>query len=116
MVAPFPLNDKVTIQRRVMTKDPAYGTEVQSWEPVATNIWANVQDVLPSRAERVENGLRYATQSARLRIRKGRVIEPDMRVILHGRGDRPMKIVSGPALLDDRMNVEFMLEGYANGR
>lgn len=116
MVAPFPLNDKVTIERRVVGRDPQYGTEVEAWEVVAGNIWANVQDVLPSRAEKVENGLRYGTQAARLRIRKGRVIEPDMRVILHGRGNRPMKIVAGPAMLDDRINVEFMLEGFSNGR
>lgn len=116
MVAPFSLNDKVTIERRVVARDPQYGTEIEAWEVVAGNIWANVQDSLPSRAEKTENGLRYATQTARLRIRKGRVIEPDMRVILHGRGNRPMKIVAGPALLDDRMHVECMLEGYTNGR
>lgn len=116
MTAQFRLDDKVTIERKTKARDPEYGTEIDSWEVVAQRIWANVQDVLPSRGEKVENGLATATQPARLRIRKFHVVTPDMRVTLHGRfGDRVMQITAGPALMDDRMHVECMLEGYANG-
>lgn len=115
MVAPFPLNTKVSIEKPVESKDPKYGTRSTEWVTVATRIWANLQDTLPSRAEKSENGLRTATQSTRLRIRVGRTIEPKMRVILHGRGDKIMQIVSGPAILDGRMFQECMLEAYTDG-
>lgn len=116
MAAPFRLDDKVTIERKVKQKDPAYGTEVEAWEVVALRIWANVQDVLPSRAEATENGLAIAKKPARLRIRKSHIVTSDMRVTLHGRfGERVMQIVAGPALLNDRMHIEMMLEGFGNG-
>lgn len=111
---PFQLNDKVTIERRVLARDPEYGTEVESWEPIAARIWANVQDVLPSRAEQTNNGLRTGNQQARLRIRK-RDVQLTDRVRLHSRGDKIMQVISGPALLDNRMFIEVMLEGYSHG-
>jgi len=116
MAALFRLDDKVTIERKTLQRDPEYGTESDSWEIVAPCIWANVQDVLPSRGEKTDNGLATATQPARLRIRKFHFVTPEMRVTLHGRfGDRVMQIVAGPALMDDRMHVECMLEGYSHG-
>lgn len=114
MAAPFKLDEKVTIEKPTKVRDPAYNTLVEGWEPVAENIWANAQDVLPSRGETVTNGLATSTKSTRLRVRKHHQLAPDMRVTLHGRfGDRVMRIVSGPALLDDRDHIECMLEGYA---
>jgi SPP1 family predicted phage head-tail adaptor len=110
MAAPFMLDTKVTIERKTADQDPDYGTPIEAWTPVASRIWANVQDVLPSRAERTTNGLQVASQQARLRIRKQHQVTPDMRVILHGRDDKVMQIIAGPALLDDRMHQEFMIE------
>lgn len=116
MVAQIKRDDRVTIERKVKVRDPEYGTAVEGWEVVAPQIWANAQDVLPSRAEKTSNNLVTATLSTRLRILKGHIVTPDMRVTLHGRfGGRVMQIVSGPALLDDRMHNEFMLEGYSHG-
>lgn len=116
MVMQIRRDDRVTIEQKVKVRDPEYGTEVEIWEVVAGPIWANVQDVLPSRAEKTANNLATATQSTRLRMLRGHVVAPDMRVTLHGRfGNRVMQIVAGPALLDDRMHNEFMLEGYSHG-
>lgn len=116
MVMQIRRDDRITIEQKVKVRDPEYGTEVDNWEVVARQIWANAQDVLPSRSEKTSNNLATATQSTRLRILKVHTASADMRVTLHGRfGDRVMQIVSGPALMDDRMHNEFMLEGYSHG-
>ena len=113
MAAPFKLDDKVTIEKPTKVRDPVYGASAEGWELVAESIWANAQDVLPSRGEVVTNGLATSTKSTRLRVRKHHQLAPDMRVTLHGRfGNRVMRIVSGPALLDDRDHIECMLQGY----
>jgi SPP1 family predicted phage head-tail adaptor len=116
MAAPFALDTKVTIERKTTQRDPDYGTVIEAWVIVADHIWANVQDVLPSRsAEFTSNGLRTAKQTSRLRIRKQHQVTAEMRVTLHGRfGDRVMQIIAGPALMDDRAHTEYMLEGYTS--
>lgn len=114
MTAPFKCDEKVTIEQDVGTTDPAYGTAVESWVPVLTKYWANVQDVLPSRAESTSNGRGQTVQRSRLRMRGAGGVSGKMRVILHGHGDRMMQIIAGPALLDDRVHYEFQLESYGN--
>lgn len=114
MAAPFRKDETVTIERRTGATDPDYNTQIDAWEVVAAGVWANVQDVLPGRAESTKNGLAIATQQTRLRISINHAITPAMRVTLHGKGDRLMQIISGPAMLDDRMHMEFMLEGYSS--
>jgi SPP1 family predicted phage head-tail adaptor len=115
MTAPVRLNERATIQQRVPGRDPEYGTEFDAWVTIAERIWCEAQDVLPSRAEKVQEGRQVATSTTRLRIRKQIAIGPDMRVILHGKGDRIMEVISGPAQLDDKIHVECMLEGYGDG-
>lgn len=115
MAATFTTDDKVSVERLAGTTDPDYGTPIESWVSVAANVWANVQDELPSRAEGTENGLQLAVKRTRLRLRNNSAITPSMRVILHGRfGDRVMQIVAGPALLDDRDFSEYHLEGFSS--
>jgi head-tail adaptor len=115
MAAAFRLDDKVTIERKTVARDPDYGTEVESWAPVATRIWANVQDVLLSRtAESTTNGLRVGAQRTRLRIRNNASVTATMRVTLHNKDNRVMQIIGGPAMLDDRVHTEFLLEGYSS--
>lgn len=109
------LNERATIQRRAVGRDPDYGTQVEAWVTVADRIWCEAQDVLPSRAEKVESGRQVATSQTRFRIRRQIAIGPEMRVILHGKGDRVMQVIAGPAQMDDKTHVECMLEGYGNG-
>jgi head-tail adaptor len=109
------MDEQCTIEQRAVERDPNYGTEVEGWEVVAAKVWCNAQDVLPSRAESTSNGIRTATKQTRLRIQIDDRITPEMRVTLHGKGDRLMQIISGPAFLDDRRHIEFMLEGYSHG-
>lgn len=109
------LNERATIERRVAEQDPLYGTPTQTWTAVASRIWVEVQDVLPSRAESTENGARLGVKRARLRLRMQIPITADSRVVLHTRGDRVMQVISGPALLDDKLHVECMIEEVGNG-
>jgi len=115
MTAAFRLDEQVTIEGRAVQKDPEYGTEIEDWLPLAPNIWANAQDQLPSRGESTANGVATTVTRTRLRIQNDARITTAMRVTLHGKGDRVMQIIAGPALLDDRRHVEFMLEGYSHG-
>jgi len=118
MTAAFRLDEQVTIEQRTVEKDPDYGTDIEgseAWLPVAVAVWANAQDQLPSRGESTSNGLATAVTRTRLRIQSDSGITTAMRVTLHGKGDRLMQIIAGPALLDDRRHVEFMLEGYSHG-
>jgi len=112
MTAPFRLDEQVTIEQRVVGQDPDYGTPIESWEVVAAAVWCNAQDQLPSRGESVSNGLATSVTRTRLRIQNDDRITTAMRVILHGKRDRVMQIIAGPAQLDDRRHTEFMLEGF----
>ena len=115
MTAPFRRDELVTIEQRTATRDPDFGAEVESYTLVADGVWAYVQDILPlARSDAAVHGLDVALTRARLRIPvDGRVL-PGMRVTLHGRGERQMKIIAGPSLLDDRRHAEYLLEGFSS--
>lgn len=117
MAVPFKTDEKVTIQRNIAPVDPEYGTpaEIEEWVVVLDRYWANVQDELPSRAETTESGLNRSVKRSRLRMRGAGAVTGTMRAILHSRGDQVMQIISGPAMLDDRVHYEFRLEAYPNG-
>ena len=72
--------------------------------------WAEVQDMLPSRGERVTGGINMASRPARVRMRYRTDITPDMRFVM---GERVMQIVSGPAVVGNREALEFMVEDYS---
>ena len=103
------LRDRITFQRKVAdTSFTSAGKE--SWEPVATNIPAEVQDVLPSRGERLSEGMVTATRPARITIRYRADITADMRIIF---GTRTLEIIGGPAVLGNRDGIELMAADYA---
>lgn len=113
MAAPFACDEKVTIQHDTGTSVDSYGAHVPAWTTLLDNYWANVQDILPSRAESTANGLAMGVQQSRLRMPGAGTVTATMRAVLHNRGDRVMQIIAGPALLDDRVHYEFMLEFYS---
>lgn len=118
MTAAYRKDEQVTIEQRTGARDPDYGTEIAGsagWEVVADHAWANVQDQLPSRGEATANGMTTAVTRTRLRIEIDERITTAMRVTLHSRGGRVMQIIAGPAELDNRRDVEFLLEGYSHG-
>lgn len=103
------LNRRITIERPV----PAAGIESAgkgSWVLVAT-VWAEVQDRLPSRGERLDGGINIAARPARVRMYWRADITAAMRFVMDG---RVMQIVAGPAELGFREGLEFMVEDYSS--
>lgn len=102
------LDRRITFQRKV-ANDSLTSAGKETWEPVAT-VWAQVQDVLPSRGESLANGLTIEKRPSRVRIRYREGITSDMRIIY---GTRIMEIVAGPAELGRRDGLELMAEEYS---
>lgn len=114
------LNRRIKIQKKSTTNEAEYGTEVITWITHAT-VWANVQDVLPSRSESSESGMRSAdglvkirtsTGLTRIRIRYLATVTSDMRIMLTDRSNKILQIVSGPAEMGQREGMEIMAESY----
>lgn len=109
-----PMDRRITLQSRSVTQDPDYGTDVITWVTFGpARMAAQVQDVLPSKAETQAQGLRQSVRPARVRIRYLAGITSSMRVILHGTPDRTLQITAGPAELGRRDGVELMVEEYS---
>ena len=111
---PYKLNRKITIEQKTVTTDPDYGTEVITWTTFADNIWADIQDVLPSKSESVKQGLRIDTKQKRVRIRHRFGITSDMRVVIHGTSGATCQIVASPAEMYNRRLIEFVVEAYSS--
>ena len=112
MVAPFKCDEKVTIEHDIGGVDPDYGTPVPNWVPLLDRYWASVQDVLPRHAEAADNGLLTSVRRAHLRMQGAAAVTTRMRAVLHSRGGVVMKIIAGPAQLDDRVHYELQMEAY----
>lgn len=108
------LNRQITISRKQVTQDATYGSEVVTWVPlvaeagsptVAVKFWAEVMDMMPSRAEAVTQGLTVARNQTRIRLRWRGDIDSSMRVTVHGDSDVVHQIVGGPAEIQGRKNM-----------
>ncbi len=104
------MDTRIRIERKAVTRDAQYGTEVLTWAPFAC-VWAEVKDILPSRAERQAESIQIGRRPARLRIRYLAGLAADMRVIIDS---RVHQIISGPATLGRREAMEFMVEEYSS--
>lgn len=102
------LDQRIRFERKGAGRDPVYRTPLPGWTEVAT-VWAQVQDVLPSRGETLSEGISIARKPARVRIRYRSGITSEMRVI---HGTRVMQIVAGPAKLG-RDGLEMICEDYS---
>lgn len=107
------LDTRIRIERRSVTQDPTYGTDVVTWVPLAT-VWAEVKDVLPSRqqAEQTRAQLQVATQRSRVRMRYRTDVDSSMRCVI---GGLLHHIVSGPAEIGRHEYVELQIERYSTG-
>lgn len=99
--------DRVRIERPV-SDDTLDGAGSGSWELVG-EVWADIEDALPSRGERLANGINVAARPARVRMGYREGITPNMRLV---KGARIMQIVAGPAELGNFDGLEFMVEDY----
>ena len=112
-MTPGQLDRRITIERKTVTQDADYGTEAITWTTFAARISAQVQDVLPSKSESVQQGMRVATRPARVRIRYRTGITSDMRIVVHGATDRTMQITGGPAEIGRHEWIEMTCEEYS---
>ncbi len=103
------LKHRIDIERPV-ADGSIEGAGDGTWELVAKGVRAEVQDALPSKAERLDSGINVASRPARVRMRYRPGITPDMRFVM---GERVMQIVAGPAELGTREGLEFMVVDYS---
>jgi SPP1 family predicted phage head-tail adaptor len=101
-------NRRIRIERPV-ADDSLDGAGSGSWSLVK-EVWAEVEDVLPSRAEKLAQGINVASRPARVRFLYRTDVAANMRFVI---GDRIMQIVAGPAVLGNREELEFMVEDYS---
>lgn len=102
------LRDRVRFERKVA--GGGFGRAgKEPWEEVAT-VWAEVQDTLPSRSERTDDGLPLATRTARVRVRWRPDFTSAMRIV---HGDRIMEIIAGPAVIGHRDGLEMVAQDYS---
>lgn len=104
------LNSRISIFGVGVVDDPDYGPQPGQPIVVASRIPAEVQDVLPSKAESVQDGLALAKNRTRIRMRYRTDIDSSMTVTVHGAVERTLEIIGGPAILGNRTGIEIMCE------
>ena len=108
-------NRKIQIIAPPTGQDAEYGTPTGDWVVVCTP-WAWIQDELPSKETKRESndgGIRVGERPTRIRIRWRSDITADMRIVLTDRGNRLLKIVSGPAEFENRWGLEMMAVNFS---
>lgn len=116
------LDKRIRIEQPL--SDPSFtGAGSGSWKLVA-EVAASVLDMLPSRGERIADGINVAARPARVRIRYRADVTASMRVLV-GRNlkggdgviswhtDRTAQIITVPAELGRREALEFVIEDYS---
>lgn len=104
-----PLNTRGRIERQTVTQDQTVGTDVPVWTLVGVR-WCGLQDVLPSRAERVRDGVEQSSNQTRIRLRYCTDLDTGMRIIVNRPEPQIFRLIAGPAVLGDKDGVEFMAE------
>ena len=104
---------RATIQYKSSTQDSTWGTETVTWTALDT-VWADVQDILPSRSEAVQQGLSIGRQQVRIRIRYRSDVTSAMRIVVHDESDETYQIVGGPAALGNREQLEMVCEKFTS--
>lgn len=102
------LNRRVTILQRTETQEQVYGTYELSWAELAT-VWAEVQDMLPSRSDRLADGVSISSRPCRVRMRYRTDISSDMRLTVEGRSGT-WRIITQPAEIGNREGIEIVAE------
>lgn len=108
------LDRLIRIERPV--KDDSFrGAGKGGWATLQDNVWASIKDALPSRAEKIAEGINIATRPARVRMDFRTDVTGAMRFVdvTNGTDGRVMQIAAGPAELGNRDGVEFMVEDYS---
>lgn len=103
------LNIRGRIEYRSTTQDATYGTEVVTWALLGVR-WMELQDVLPSRSEKVSEGMEVSQNQIRCRLNYCTDVTSGMRVIVNRPARTVYQIISGPRIVGDKQAIEVMLE------
>lgn len=103
------LDREITFEARTVTQGGARNRQTVSWGTHAT-VFAQVQDILPSRAQSIADGLSIARRPCRIRCHWRDDITSDMRIDFEG---RKLRIVSGPVEIGRRKGLEMMAEEWS---
>lgn len=106
---------RIRIERRTAAKSASFGSTSDVWETVPgyASVPANIQEILPSKAERLEGSMRIAQRPARVRVRYASGITSAMRVVYLDRDNRLMKILTPPVEMGRREALEFMVSDFS---
>lgn len=116
------LRHRIRIQRPIA--DEGFdGAGSGEWSLVG-ECWADVQDMLPSRGERIADGINVAAGPARVHLNYRRDVTSGMRIQVgrnmkdadgapYWQADRIMQIITVPAEIGSREGLEFMVEDYS---
>jgi len=106
--------DRLVRIERPVADEQFDGAGSGSWQTVAERVWCSIHDMLPSRGEKIANGVDISTRPARVRMYFRTDVSSDMRFVetTDGVDGREMQIVSGPAEIGRRDGLEFMVENY----
>lgn len=86
------LDRQVTFQTKTVTTSAKFNApKAGGWADCAADVFANVQDVLPTKTEQLDQTINLTMRPARIRIRYRDDITSAMRVIYRG---RTLEIVS----------------------
>jgi len=103
------LNERAIIEYKVVTKDPVFNTDSVAWTQLR-GTWCDIQDVMPSRDERLRMGIELATLRSRIRIRYCSDVDSSMRFVIMRRNETVWNIIGGPAILGNKQWLEFLIE------
>lgn len=115
------MRDRIRFERPVA--DASFGGAGSGTYTLICEVWAEVQDMLPSRGERLAEGVNVANRPARVRMTYRNGLSSGMRILvgrnvrdadgeIHWQTNRILQIISGPAELGRREGMEFMAEEY----
>lgn len=101
----------IVFQEPHKARNATFGTKDVAWADLAQDPgdWAQVLDMLPSRGERVAEGVNIARRPTRLRLRWRDGISSSMRILIPDES-RTLQIVGGPARSEDRGWMELVCE------
>ncbi len=101
------------IERKSVTQDATYGTEVITWVAVGTT-FASVEDVPPSLSEAVKNGLNVARNQTKVQMRWRTDVDSTMRLTINRPAATLYQIIAGPAEVGNKRAIEFMVERFSS--
>lgn len=104
------LNRRIRIEKKQVTKDADYGTEVITWVTHA-EVWARVLDILSGNQESRVDVLKELKRPCKIQARYNSTITADMRIYIIDRAAY-MQIVSKPAEIGNKYLMEFLCEEY----